>query len=76
VFYTPSVRVAIYTIPGIVFTVIAQAALNVLLLPVGIPTLTAPFVGVTWLFLLPKARFTPVMHQPIEHGAAHDGQTE
>lgn len=70
VFYTPSPRVAIYTIIGIVFTVIAQGALNVLVRPFGIPTLTAPFVFVTWLFLLPKARLIPVMHQPIESGAA------
>jgi urea transporter len=65
VFYTPSPRVTMYTIFGILFTVIAQGALNVLLQPIGIPTLTAPFVFVTWLFLLPKARFIPVLHEPI-----------
>ncbi len=37
-----------------VFTVIAQAALNAALTPFAIPALTAPFVLVTWLFLLPR----------------------
>ena len=54
VFYQPSWRVAAYTAAGTIFTVIAQAALNVALTPFGIPALTAPFVLVTWLFLLPR----------------------
>jgi urea transporter len=56
VFYQPSWRVAIYTAVGTIFTVIAQAALNVALTPFAIPALTAPFVLVTWLFLLPRQR--------------------
>ena len=36
------------------FTVVAQAALNVALTPLAIPALTAPFVLVTWLFLLAR----------------------
>ncbi len=39
---------------GIIFTVIVQGALDVVLTPIGIPTLTAPFIFVTWLFLLPR----------------------
>ena len=39
------------------FTVVAQAALNVALTPLAIPALTAPFVLVSWLFLLPKQCF-------------------
>ena len=54
VFYTPSVRVALYAALGTVFTVVAQGALNVALAPLGIPALTAPFVLTTWLFLLPR----------------------
>ena len=54
VFYQPSWRVAAYTAAGTIFTVIAQAALNVALTPFAIPALTAPFVLVTWLFLLPR----------------------
>jgi urea transporter len=54
VFYQPSWRVVTYTALATVFTVIAQSALNVALTPFAIPALTAPFVLVTWLFLLPR----------------------
>ena len=54
VFYQPSWRVAAYTALATVFTVIAQSALNVALTPFAIPALTAPFVLVSWLFLLPN----------------------
>jgi urea transporter len=57
VFYQPSPRVALYALVGTVFTVIAQGAMNVVLMPFGIPTLTAPFVLVSWLFLLPRQHF-------------------
>jgi urea transporter len=59
VFYRPSWRVAIYAMLGTLFTVIAQAALNVALTPLAIPALTAPFVLVTWIFLLPRKCFEP-----------------
>ena len=54
VFYQPSLRVAAYAALGTVFTVIAQAALNAALMPIAIPALTAPFVLVSWMFLLPN----------------------
>jgi urea transporter len=54
VFYRPSPRVAVYAALGAVFTVVAQAALNVALTPLAIPALTAPFVLVSWMFLLPR----------------------
>lgn len=57
VFYQPSPRVALYALVGTVFTVIAQGAMNIALAPFGIPTLTAPFVLVSWLFLLPRQHF-------------------
>lgn len=57
--YRPSLRVAAYTALAVVFTVIAQAALNVALTPFAIPALTAPFVLVSWLFLLPRQCFEP-----------------
>lgn len=57
VFHRPSLRVAAYTALGTVFTVVAQGALNVALTPLGVPTLTAPFVLVSWLFLLPRQQF-------------------
>ena len=59
VFYRPSLRVAIYAMLGTLVTVIAQAALNVALTPFAIPALTAPFVLVTWIFLLPRQCFEP-----------------
>jgi urea transporter len=39
------------------FSVPAFAAIAVLLSPIGMPALTAPFVLTTWLFLWPKAGF-------------------
>ncbi len=57
VFHPPGWRVAAYAALGTVFTVIAQAAFNVALTPLGIPALTGPFVLVTWLFLLPRQSF-------------------
>lgn len=57
VFYKPSVKVALYALVATVFTVIVQGALNVVVAPFGIPTLTAPFVLASWLFLLPRQHF-------------------
>ena len=57
VFHPPGPRSAVYAAVATVFTVVAQAALNVALTPLAIPALTAPFVLVTWMFLLaPLAR--------------------
>lgn len=68
VFYQPSLRVALYALLATVFTVIVQAAMDAAFTPIGIPTFTAPFVFVTWLFLLPKADLKPHPHEPIENG--------
>lgn len=59
VFYQPSPRVAAYAALATVFTAIVQAALNVALTPLAIPALTAPFVLVSWLFLLPRQCLEP-----------------
>lgn len=59
VFYKPSAKVAIYALLATMFTVVAQAAMNVFFTPFGVPALTAPFVLVTWLFLLPGQKFDP-----------------
>jgi urea transporter len=53
VFYRPGLRVGIYTLLATVLTVMVQGAMVSALTPFGIPTLTASFVLVTWLFLLP-----------------------
>ncbi|HJA09097.1 MAG TPA: urea transporter, partial [Candidatus Mailhella merdigallinarum] len=63
-FYKPkSGRVVLYALLGTIFTVVAQGALNVLLSPFGIPTLTFPFVIAAWLFLLPNLDLLPPSHQ-------------
>lgn len=54
VFYKPSARVAAYAALGAAFTVVTQAAMNVALTPIAVPALTAPFVLVSWMFLLPR----------------------
>lgn len=71
VFYTPQPRVAVYATAATLLAIIAQAALNVALVPFGIPTLTAPFVAAAWLFLLPRRHFTPVPHMKGRGGLAH-----
>jgi urea transporter len=56
-FFVFTWRSAVYALVAAVFTAIAFAAIAVFLSPIGMPALTAPFVLVTWLFLLPKAGF-------------------
>ena len=68
VFYRPSMRVALYALLATAFTVIVQGAMDAAMAPIGIPSFTAPFVFVTWLFLLPKARLQPHPHAPIHDG--------
>lgn len=57
VFYKPSFRSAIWALLGICVTVFIQAGMNVMVSPLGIATLTAPFCIATWLFLLPLIKF-------------------
>lgn len=53
-FYKPNWKSAIWALIAIVTTVFIQAAMNAVLLPYGVPSLTAPFCIATWLFLLPQ----------------------
>jgi urea transporter len=71
VFYQPSLRVAVYAALATAFTVIAQAALNVALTPFAIPALTAPFVLVTWLFLLPRQCFEQTVTGSADSATPH-----
>ncbi len=64
VFAQPGLRIALYTALGVVFTVVAQAAMNLALTPLAIPALTAPFVLVTWMFALPREYLEPRRHSP------------
>ncbi|MCI0922644.1 urea transporter [Sphingobacterium rhinopitheci] len=57
-FYQPNWKSAIWAVIAIIITVFIQAGMNALLLPYGIPSLTAPFCIATWLFLLPQFKFT------------------
>lgn len=57
VFYEPNIRSAVWTLVGVAVAVFVQAAMNVLVAPLGLPTLTAPFCVTVWLFLLPLLRF-------------------
>lgn len=56
-FHRPGLRVAAYAALGTIFTVVAQAALNVALRPFAVPALTAPFILVSLMFLLPRRSF-------------------
>jgi urea transporter len=82
VFHVPGWRVLIFTLLGVIFTVVVQGALDAAVQPLGIPTLTMPFVIVTWLFLIPKEEFVPVHHKPLiggvlrSHSAARSSVTE
>ncbi len=58
-----SLRVIVYAIVGVIFTVFVQGALNVLLDPFGIPTLTMPSVLASWLFLVPNNDIMPKHRQ-------------
>ena len=53
VFYRPGSRAVAYALLATIVTVVFQGAMVSALTPFGIPTLTASFVLVTWLFLLP-----------------------
>jgi urea transporter len=54
VFYRPGLRSALYALLATVVTVLVQGAMVAAVTPFAIPTLTAAFVLVTWLFLLAK----------------------
>ncbi|KXF76561.1 urea transporter [Paramesorhizobium deserti] len=68
VFFEPSWRVALFALLGTVVAVIVQGALDAAIAPLGVPTFTAAFVFVTWLFLLPKLNLKPHGHEPVSDG--------
>ena len=51
-FFSPTPKNLARAATATVFTVFVQAAFNAALQPVALPALTAPFVLVTWIFLL------------------------
>jgi urea transporter len=56
-FYVLTWRSAIYGLVAAIITALVFAAITLFLAPIGMPALTAPFVLVTWIFLLAKAGF-------------------
>lgn len=54
VFRQPGLGTTGYALLAAGFTVLAQGAMVAMITPFGVPTLTASFVLVTWLFLLPR----------------------
>jgi urea transporter len=56
-FFVLTWKSTLYALLAAVFSVPVFAAIAVLLSPIGMPALTAPFVLTTWLFLWPKAGF-------------------
>jgi urea transporter len=56
-FFVLTWKSTLYALLAVVFSVPVFAAIAVLLSPIGMPALTAPFVLTTWLFLWPKAGF-------------------
>jgi urea transporter len=62
-FFVLTWKSAIYALLAAAFSVVAFAGIAVLLSPIGMPALTAPFVLTTWLFLWPKASFAAL--QPV-----------
>jgi urea transporter len=62
-FFVLTWKSALYALLAVVFSVPVFAAIAVLLSPIGMPALTAPFVLTTWLFLWPKASFGTL--QPV-----------
>jgi len=60
VFLQPSLRVAIYALLATVTTVFVQGAMDVMMLPAGLPSFTGPYVLTMYLFIAPKKRNGPV----------------
>lgn len=62
VFLKTSPKVVFFAFLATVFTVIVQGAMDTMMSPWGIPTLTAPYVLTMWLFTLPKKDVNPHPH--------------
>lgn len=71
VFYRPSWRSAIWAVLGAVATLLVCAAFNLMLEPLGLPSLTAPFCLATWLFLLPLLKFDDDKTEGEDHSSWH-----
>jgi urea transporter len=73
-FYVLTWQSAIYALIAAIISALVFAAISVFLAPIGMPALTAPFVLVTWIFLLAKAGFkalVPVGLADVTTAEAH-----
>ena len=65
IFLKPSPRIIAYALLATVVTVFVQAAMDVFVAPVGVPSFTAPYVLTMYLFIAPKAMLAPHPHAPV-----------
>ena len=72
-FYQPNVKSAVWAVVAIIATFFIQAAMDVFMMPFGLPTLTGPFCITTWLFLLPLYKFKKNVDTHTEWDSAWDG---
>ncbi len=68
IFLKPSLRVAAYAGLAAVTTVFIQGALDVIMLPDGLPSFTAPYVLTLYLFMAPKKLLAPHPHSATRPG--------
>ena len=68
-FYHVNLRSALWALLGVIVTVFFQAAIDVLLTPLGVAALTSPFCIVTWLFLLPLFKFNQSKEEDEDHSS-------
>ncbi len=68
VFVQPSPMVIAYAALGVIVTVILQAAFDLILAPIGLPSYTAAYVLTMYLFIAPRKFAPPHPHKPVaEH---------
>ena len=66
VFYYLNWKTCIYAIFCMVIGAIAQGAISVLLAPIGMPSLTWPFIIVTWMFMFAAKAFSRIEEVPAD----------
>jgi urea transporter len=74
IFFVLTWRSAVYALVAALISALVFAAISTFLAPIGMPALTAPFVLVTWIFLLAKAGFkalVPVGLADVTTAEAH-----
>ena len=65
VFVQPSPLVIVYAALGVIVTVFLQAAFDLILAPIGLPSFTAAYVLTMYLFIAPRKFAAPHPHKPV-----------